>query len=134
MQAEDLRQVLALLADYGRTLDEGSWDEHLDLYAEDCHLHVFGTDHAGREAIGRFLKSAPRGKHLTGLPNVQFDGATARARSDYLFFKEDLRLFNAGTYEDEFVREAAGWRFACRKVESRLLAPAGSAAASTATR
>jgi len=122
MQAEDLRQVLALLADYGRLLDEGRFDELLELYVEDCRLQVFGTDHAGREAIGRFLKSAPRGKHLTGVPNVQFDGDTARARSDYLFFKEDLRLFNAGTYEDELVREAAGWRFARRKVESRLRA------------
>ena len=79
MQAEDLRQVLALLADYGRMLDEGRFDELLDLYAEDCLLHVFGTDHAGREAIGRFLRAAPRGKHLTGVPSAQFDGDAARA-------------------------------------------------------
>jgi 3-phenylpropionate/cinnamic acid dioxygenase small subunit len=122
VQAEDLRQVLALLADYSRLLDEGKLDEFLELWTKDCRLHVFGTDYVGREAIGRFLVAAPRGKHVTGVPNVQFDGATARSRSDYLFFREDLRLFNAGIYEDEFVREAARWRFARRKVASQLRA------------
>lgn len=122
MQAEDLRQILALLADYARLLDEAKFDELIQLWSKDCRLHVFGTDHVGQEAIGRFLAAAPRGKHLTGVPNVQFDGATARSRSDYLFFKEDLRLFNAGIYEDEFVRDAAGWRFTRRKIASQLRA------------
>lgn len=122
MQAEDLRQILALLADYGRTIDEERWEEHVTLYTEDCHLIVFGSDHAGRDAISRFLKAAPRGKHLSGIPNIRFDGDRAHAHSDYLFFRDNLQLFNAGTYEDEFVREAGGWRIATRKIESKLRA------------
>jgi hypothetical protein len=114
--------VLALLADYSRLLDEARFDELLGLWTKDCRLHVFGTDYVGRDAIVRFLAAAPRGKHVTGVPNVEFDGAVARARSDYLFFREDLRLASAGVYEDEFVHESAGWRFAHRKVESQLRA------------
>jgi len=122
MQAEDLRQILALLADYSRLLDEAKLDALLELWSKDCRLHVFGKDYVGREAIARFLAASPRGKHVTGVPNVQFDGTTARSRADYLFFKDDLRLLSAGSYEDEFVREPAGWRFVRRTVESQLSA------------
>ncbi|MAG31520.1 MAG: hypothetical protein CL908_11600 [Deltaproteobacteria bacterium] len=120
MEAEDLRQILALLADYCETLDGGRWDDHLDLYTDACSLHVFGREYEGRERIGRFMGKAHRGKHLNGVPHVTFDGDSAHAVSDFVFFREDLKLYSAGTYHDDFERTSAGWRFAIRRIEIHL--------------
>lgn len=122
MNADDLRQVLALLADYGRTLDDGRWEQHMALYAEDCRLRVFGREYAGREAIEAFMRQAHRGHHLTGVPSVELDGETARSRADYVFFRDDMQLYSAGSYEDELVREHGSWRFAVRDIHIRLRA------------
>jgi 3-phenylpropionate/cinnamic acid dioxygenase small subunit len=117
MQAEDLRAILGLLADYGATFDSGRWDDHRALYVEGAELHVFGRCYAGPERIVARLRKAHRGKHLTGVPRIECDGDRARSLSDFVFFREDLRLYSAGSYVDELVRTAAGWRFASRKIE-----------------
>lgn len=122
MESDDLRQILAVLADYGRTLDGALWDDHLALYADDCHLLVFGKDHAGKERIARFMQQAHRGKHLTGVASVTFAGNSARATSDFVFFRQDLRLYSAGTYHDEFVRTEQGWRLSSRRIEIQMRA------------
>ncbi len=120
MQAEDLRQILALLADYCETLDRGRWEDHLALYVDDCSLHVFGKDYEGKERIGRFMEQAHRGKHLSGVPHVTFDGDSAHTVSDYVFFREDMKLYSAGTYHDDLRRTPSGWRFATRKIDIDL--------------
>ena len=116
MAAEDLRQILALLAAYGRTLDTQQWDDHAALYADDCHLLVFESDYAGRGSILEFLKGARRGKHITAVPSVVVQANRATSASDYVFFEPDCTLFNAGRYDDELVRERGAWRFARRTI------------------
>jgi|ERR1700747_3244173 hypothetical protein len=121
MDAEDLRRILALLADYGRTLDQNLWAEHMQLYADDARLLVFGKEYVGREQIEQFMRKTHRGHHLTGVPSIEFDGDRARAHSDYIFFRENL-LYSAGSYADEFARGLGGWRLATRKIDIRFRA------------
>ena len=122
MELEDLRRILALLADYGRTLDGGLWEEHLGLYADECRLDVFGREHVGKEEIRRFMQKAPRGKHLTGVPRIVLEGASARAFSDFLFFGANLQLASAGGYADELARVNGEWLFVVRKIRIDLRA------------
>ncbi len=117
MEAEDLRQIMALLADYGATLDAGRWDDHLALYDDNCRLHVFGRDYEGKERIDRFMRKAHRGKHVTGVPHITVDGAEATGSADFIFFRHDMLLNSTGTYRDEFVRTSEGWRFSSRSIE-----------------
>ena len=120
MEAEDLRQIMVLLVDYGQTLDEERWEDHLTLYADDCRIHVFGRDFEGKERIDRFMRNANSGKHMTGVPRIEFNGETATAASDFIFFRRDMALYSAGVYRDEFVRTRDGWRFASRAIDIQL--------------
>ncbi|MBW2424034.1 MAG: nuclear transport factor 2 family protein [Deltaproteobacteria bacterium] len=119
--AEDLRQIHNLLADYGATVDEGRWAEHLELWTEDCELVVFGRAHHGREALDRFMRKAVRGKHVTATPHLEFEGDRAHSVADYVFYRSsDLELFTAGVYRDVFSRTPEGWRLARREIEIQL--------------
>ena len=119
--ADDLRQIQNLLADYGATLDQGRWDDHFELWIEDCEIFVFGRSVRGREEIGRFMRNAIRGKHITAVPHVEFDGDRATSVADYVFFRSsDRLLFSAGVYRDEMVRTGEGWKLARREIEIQL--------------
>ncbi len=123
--AEDLRQIHNLLADYGATLDEARWDDHLALWAEDGELLVFGRSFRGHEAIGRFMGRTVRGKHVTALPHLEFEsgGDADRARSiaDFVFFRSSDRvLYSAGVYRDDLIRVGAGWRLERREIDIQL--------------
>ena len=122
MHDESTLEILALLADYGRTVDDADWEAHEALWTEDGHLVVFDQDHAGREAIVSFMQGARRGHHLTGVPALRIEDGRAHARSAYTFFDESTALFNAGTYVDEFVRVDGHWRFARREIRVRMRA------------
>ena len=123
MDANDLREILALLANYGATLDEGRWEDHLELWNDTCVLRVFGRDFEGKSRIDRFMRGAHRGKHLTGVPRVAVTDKGATSVSDFVFFRAgEMTLNSAGSYRDELVRTSEGWRFAHREIEIQLRA------------
>lgn len=122
--AEDLRQIHNLLGDYGRTLDEGRWDEHFAIWHEDCEVFVFGRSYRGREAIDQFMRNTVRGKHFTSVPNLEFEADRAHSVADYVFYlTSDLGLYTAGVYRDDLVRTDAGWKLKRREVEIQLHRP-----------
>ena len=123
MDGSDLAAILGLLADYGATLDEQRWDDHLALWSEDGCLHVFGRDFEGHEKIDRFMRQAHQGKHLTATPRVHIEGNRAESVSDFVFFRKgEVTLFSAGVYRDRFVRCDPGWKFERREIEIQLRA------------
>ena len=122
MDAGTILEILALLAEYGQTVDQQRWDEHRALWATDSHLVVFGNDHAGCDTITTFMKGSPRGKHLTGIPNIQIHDDRASVRSDFVFFNDQLALRTAGSYVDDLVRENGRWCFMRRQIEIQLRA------------
>ena len=121
LDAEDLRKILNLLADYGSTLDEERWDEHLALWAEDGEMFVFGRSHRGREAIDRFMRKTVRGKHVTAAPHLEANADGARSIADFIFFRSsDLKLYSAGVYRDDLVRRGGEWKLARREIVIQL--------------
>jgi anthranilate 1,2-dioxygenase small subunit len=117
--------VLALLADYGWLIDEGRFDEWLDLFVEDCVYKVVPRENlalglpgclmlcetkdmlrdrvtALREA-NKFNIHVPR--HVIGLPRVTRLAADALAvEASFSVFQSDQegdsRLFSVGCYLD----------------------------------
>lgn len=125
MQADDLMTIMRLLADYCQTLDQRRIDDHMDLYVDDCCLEVFGRRFEGVERVRRFMDNSHAGQHLTGVPSITPSGEdAAEIASDFVFFREDLKLFTAGTYHDEVRRTDDGWRFVTRRIETRVGPPA----------
>ena len=125
IEAEDIREILGLLADYSATADQGRSGELAALFVEDGAMLVFGREFSGRDAIARFMDRAVRGKHISAVPKIDLDGDEATVRSDYVFFRgSDSALFSAGFYLDELVRTAeAGWRFVRREIVIELNPP-----------
>ena len=122
--ADDLREILGVLAEYGASLDEERWPDHREIWADDAELSVFGRTHSGRDAIEAFMRGAVLGKHLTGVPRIEIDGDRARSSADFIFFRApDLAPFTAGVYRDEWVRRDGRWRLARRAIEIQLRAP-----------
>ena len=119
--AEDLRQIQNLLADYGATVDEARWEDHLALWTEDCEMLVFGRSYRGKDAIGAFIGKTTRGKHVTAAPHLEFIGDKALGVADYIFFRaSDLKLYSAGVYRDEFTRQGGTWRLHRREIDIQL--------------
>jgi anthranilate 1,2-dioxygenase small subunit len=118
--------VLALLADYGWLIDEGRFDEWLDLFVEDCEYKVVPRENLGfglpgclilceskdmlrdrvtalREA-NKFNIHVPR--HVIGLPRVtRLSPEILTVEAGYTVFQSDQegesRLFSVGSYLDQ---------------------------------
>jgi anthranilate 1,2-dioxygenase small subunit len=127
--------VLALLADYGWLIDEGRFDEWLDLFVEDCVYKVVPRENltlglpgclmlcetkdmlrdrvtALREA-NKFNIHVPR--HIIGLPRVTRSSAdTLAVEASYTVFQSDQegdsRLFSVGCYLDQVQRVGGALR------------------------
>jgi len=117
----DLREILGWLAEYGASVDEGRWSDLRALWTEDAELCVFGQTYRGPDAIEAFMRRAKRGKHITAVPRIEFDGDRARSAADYVFFQRpDLAPFTAGVYRDEWLRRDGRWWLARREIEIQL--------------
>jgi 3-phenylpropionate/cinnamic acid dioxygenase small subunit len=127
MDADDIRKILGLLAAYCQTVDQRRMDDHLELYADDCRLEVFGRTYEGKARVRRFMENSHVGQHLTGVPLILEEGTDgALVTSDFVFFRDDLLLFTAGTYHDELRRSDDAWRFVSRRIEMRIGPPSDS--------
>jgi uncharacterized protein (TIGR02246 family) len=124
----DHSSVLRTLALYCQLCDDGRFDEWAELYTDDAVFIVGGRRHEGRAAIKAFIEAGQpperRGKHVCANPlvDVDADGTTARASTDYVFVARaadgSLAITSAGRYHDRLVRSADGrWRFAERRIE-----------------
>ena len=129
--------VLALYGEYGWLIDEGRFDEWLDLFAEDCSYKVVPRENLAQGLPGCLilcenkdmlrdritsLREANKfnihvARHLIGLPRV------TRAASDmlaveaaYSVFQSDQdgnsRLFSVGSYVDRLRLTGGVPRFA----------------------
>jgi hypothetical protein len=110
-----------LLARYTYNGDRGRVAELAACFAQDGLLEYPGASPVGPAAIAAALSSGTRNlalsfvrHHITN-PLIDIHGESATARS-YFAVHSDIGPDHSGTYDDQLVRTADGWRFAHRRV------------------
>jgi len=118
-QAADMVAISRLAVSYSEAICRSAIDEAVLVYADDGVLASATTEDAvGREAIAALIRETTKGFEFLfqtthgGL--VQVDGDRAWARfptTEWVKQPDGTGRQFLGTYEDEIVRTAEGWRF-----------------------
>lgn len=115
----DTTELSTVVAEYCHRLDDGRFDELLDLFSSNASVEFMGRSFEG-EKIGRFftkIREARAGRHLCANSVFTVDGDSATGLSDYLFVGiADGDPPQAGRYEDRYTREGGHWRIASRRI------------------
>jgi 3-phenylpropionate/cinnamic acid dioxygenase small subunit len=129
----DREAIRALQTRYALALDSKDWDLLRTCFTENAvaDYGALAAVNEGREAIVerclRALDGLDSSQHLLGNHWVEVDGDTARAgcylhAQHHLVSPSGLNTFVVGgTYRDEIVRTAEGWRIARRTLEASWL-------------
>lgn len=121
----DAEQIRDLYARYSWAYDQGRAEEYAALFTEDGEFEVVGGPRVqGREALAGLVSAAAarpgRTLHMVSnvLVTVTGDSATGQAYVQLLALADAaLRVVAVGTYNDAFVRTAAGWQLSRRRFE-----------------
>ena len=122
MEHDLIRRTLAA---YCQLLDDGRFDEWVEMFTEDVAFAVMGQTARGRSAVRAFIEPTQgpdmRGRHILSEPLVTVDPAGGRATvtTDYCFVARDLSVLSAGRYHDILVRDPDDvdrWRIAQREI------------------
>ena len=117
-----VHEISDLIGRYCMLFDDEDWDGLDQLWTDDAAFVVDDVAFEGRQAVMDFLSTCLpagyRSKHMIARPLVELadDGASAQARTDVVWIAANFENTIVGRYEDELVRDEAGWRFA-RRVE-----------------
>lgn len=128
---EDLHEIGQLRALYCQYLDDGRWDELVDLFTEDGSFVGLSTA-TGRDALRRFFPALQEGSlqawwHFSSNETIYLDGdrATGETWLDQPCVVDDRPHIAAGRYVDRMRRCFDGrWRFEERKVSFFFWSPA----------
>ena len=114
---DDRAAIRELIGSYALALDAGDIQGCVQLFTSDAEFLVYGQSFAGHDGIGKMLRDAPRGLHLTGVSHIDVRDNTATVRSQVLFVRAgDLHLRPA-LYDDELIRDGGHWRFRHRRCQ-----------------
>ena len=118
--AGDHDDIRNLLAQYCQLLDDGRFDEWLELFAADIEFVVMGMHQQGHEELRAFIVPAQqpdaRGKHMLSEPCIEVDGALGAATTDFAWVSKAGEIGQSGRYHDRLVKEADRWRFQRREI------------------
>ena len=128
---EDLHEIGQLRARYCQYLDDGRWDDLVDLFTEDGSFVGLSTA-TGHEALRSFFPSLQEGPlkawwHFSSNETIDLDGdhATGETWLDQPCIVDDQPHIAAGRYADRMRRCGDGrWRFEERKVTFFFWSPA----------
>ena len=118
--ADDEAEIRRLLAQYCQLLDDGSFDEWIELFSDDIEFAVMGMHKHGRDALRNFVEpnqqAEARGKHMLSEPQIVIDGDSASASTDFVWVSKQGIIGQSGRYHDVIVRQNKGWRFQRREI------------------
>lgn len=125
----DRCDITEVMAHYARALDDRNLEELRDVFAAEADFTMQDGERArGPDAIitalHRRVDEAPRHRHLVCNITIDVQGDQAASRSDWYLMMPQLGVsswfaHSAGTYTDELVRTAVGWR-----IMDRVIRPA----------
>jgi 3-phenylpropionate/cinnamic acid dioxygenase small subunit len=108
------------LAAYCQLLDDGHFDDWVEVFTDDVTFAVMGQVVRGRDAVRSLIEpnqqADARGRHLLSEPLITVDGDRATATTDYCFVSRALRVTSAGRYHDVLVRTGDWWLIAEREI------------------
>jgi uncharacterized protein (TIGR02246 family) len=110
---EDRDEILQLLYRYNHAIDGGDASGWADLFTKDGVFDVGGEPMVGRDALVEFAANVHGLRHVVVNPLIELEGDSATVRA-YLFVLHGSAIAVTGSYLDEVVRTADGWRFAKR--------------------
>jgi ketosteroid isomerase-like protein len=118
-QAADIVAISRLAVSYSEAVSRLAIDEAVLVYADDGVLASATTDDAvGREAIAALIRANTKDFEFLfqtthgGLVHVEGDRAWARfPTTEWAKLPDGSGIQFLGTYEDDVVRTAEGWRF-----------------------
>ena len=121
---EDKEAIRGLLSEYCFRMDEFRFAELGALFTEDGEWIARYARARGPAEIAalmaRNIPAEPKRKHFIMNSLIRLDGDRASARTSYLVVLQasgsGLVPSVAGTYEDQLVRRADGWRFRERRL------------------
>jgi len=119
---QDELAIRRLLAQYCIHLDDGRFDDWIDLFSEDIEFVVMGHRLVGRAEVRGFIEPSQqadaRGLHTISAPLLELEpGAdVAVGRTDFVWFARSGEPGQVGRYHDQFVRDPDRWRFARREI------------------
>jgi 3-phenylpropionate/cinnamic acid dioxygenase small subunit len=112
--------IRATLAAYCQHLDDGRFDEWVEVFTDDVVYAVMGHVAHGRDDVRQLIEPLmppeERGRHLLSQPLITVDGDSATATTDYCFVSQGLQITSAGRYHDRLVRDGGRWRIAARQI------------------
>ena len=114
---DDIRR---LLAEYCQLLDDGRFDEWIDLFTDDIEFVVMGMHKHGHDELRGFIEPAQqpeaRGKHMISQPWIVADGDAATATTDFAWVSKQGEVGQSGRYHDRIVKGPDRWRFQRREI------------------
>jgi ketosteroid isomerase-like protein len=119
--ADDVVEISSVLARYSRAMDARQWHLMDDVFTDDATQEMGGLLLArGRKQIVDTIRAAieccSHTHHMNSNIDASIDGDTAHVVSNFRAWhrgsgtRSDVTYEAMGTYTDEFVRTAAGWR------------------------
>lgn len=118
----EVAAISDLIGRYCMLFDDQDWEGLEQLWTEDAAFVVEETAFEPRDAMIAFLRTClPKGyqsKHVISPPVVDLadDGLTATARTDVVWIAGNFENTIVARYNDQLVRDEAGWRIR-RRVE-----------------
>jgi 3-phenylpropionate/cinnamic acid dioxygenase small subunit len=116
----DELEIRRTLATYCQSLDDGRFDDWVDVFTDDVTFAVMGNVFRGRDEVRGFIEPVQgpdvRGRHLISEPLITLDGDRARATTDYCFVTKALTVQSSGRYHDVLVRDGDRWRISVREI------------------
>jgi uncharacterized protein (TIGR02246 family) len=121
VRVDDREAIRALQAGYSHHYDDGRLDDFVALFAEDGVLQLGpgGALAEGRDKIRSSLEPAIQNRngirHFTSDELIEFTGDDRAVALCRFAVRMTGRSFD-GTYHDEYVRGADGWRIGHRTI------------------
>ncbi len=113
-------EIRRLLVEYCQSLDDGRFDEWIDLFTKDCVFAVMGMTARGRGELRAMVEPVQtaelRGKHLLSEPLIALNGDVASVSTDFVFVSKTNEVSQAGRYYDIVHRNPDRWRIARREI------------------
>ena len=114
----EIRKLLAL---YCRLIDDGRFDEWIELFTDDVEFVVMGMHKHGHADLRGFIEPSQqaeaRGKHMLSEPWIGLTSdATADAITDFAWISKQGAIGQSGRYHDRIVKLAERWQFQRREI------------------